>query len=175
MKNCKECKKQFEIDSNDKTFYKKVNVPEPKLCPQCRMQRRFAFRNEKELLGRVKAISEGRTHADMIQDLNDLCVLGKENSGLLAKINYDMSILDQAAQMADEMADLLATATGEKAFSGETKMIRDRAHTHVKEAVDEIYAFGQYIFRGNDKRLKGYSSHYLRRVRAKRTLKKNES
>lgn len=134
---------------------------------------RFAFRKNPQLSGRVKAIADGRSHADMIQDLNDLSVLGKENPELLAAINYDMSLLDQAAQMADEMADLLASATGEKAFSSETKKIRDQAYTHLKEVVDEIHAYGQYVFRDNDDRIKGYRSHYLRRIRARRTVKQD--
>ena len=38
---------------------------------------RFAFRNEADLTSRVAIISEGSGNADMIQDLNDLALLGK--------------------------------------------------------------------------------------------------
>ncbi len=129
---------------------------------------RFAYRKDTVLYGRVRAIAEGNSHADMIQDLNDLSVLGKENPEPLAAIKYDMSILDQAAQMADEKAALLAAVTGERADNSETKKIRDQAYTHLKEAVDEIYSYGQYVFRDNDERLKGYRSNYLRRRRNKK-------
>lgn len=132
----------------------------------------FAFRKEKELSGRVKSIAEGSSHADMIQDLNDLTVLGKEHPELLAEINFDMARLDQSAQLADDMASLLAAATGNRADVNETKKIRDQAYTHLKEAVDELYAFGQYVFRHNENRLKGYRSHYIRRKRAMREAKK---
>ena len=37
---------------------------------------RFAYRKDDSLLSRVKAITEGNGHADMIQDLNDIAVLG---------------------------------------------------------------------------------------------------
>lgn len=47
MKSCAQCKKEFEIRGADREFYKKIDVPEPTLCPQCRMQRRLAFRNER--------------------------------------------------------------------------------------------------------------------------------
>ena len=35
--------------------------------------------------------------------------------------------------------------------------------------MDEIYDFGQYVFRDNDERLKGYRSNYLRRLRLRQT------
>ena len=52
MQTCKQCQKQFNIDAQDQVFYKKMNVPEPTLCPDCRRQRRFAFRNERALYSR---------------------------------------------------------------------------------------------------------------------------
>ena len=61
------------------------------------------------------------------------------------------------------MAALLAAATGERIDTSESKRIRDQAYTHLKEAVDEIRAYGQYVFRHIDERLKGYRSNYLRR------------
>ncbi|MCP5103265.1 MAG: hypothetical protein GY950_07800 [bacterium] len=128
---------------------------------------RFAFRKDEEFMGRIKAIADGDSNADTIQDLNDLSVLGREKSGPLTAINYDMSLIDLAAQTADEMAELLATATGERIDASESKKIRDRAYAHLKEAVDEIHAYGQYVFRNNEDRLKGYRSNYLRRVRSK--------
>ena len=46
---CQSCKKDFTIDEADFDFYKKVGVPPPTFCPQCRMIRRFAWRNERFL------------------------------------------------------------------------------------------------------------------------------
>ncbi len=51
-KICKRCKAQFPVTEKDKNFYKKVGVPAPTLCPQCRMRRRFTFRNERHLYHR---------------------------------------------------------------------------------------------------------------------------
>ncbi|MFA5076343.1 MAG: hypothetical protein WC480_02920 [Patescibacteria group bacterium] len=44
---CKNCNQQFTIYPEDKEFYGKIGVPEPKLCPLCRQQRRLAWRNER--------------------------------------------------------------------------------------------------------------------------------
>lgn len=53
MVTCKNCSKQFEITDRDRAFYKKVDVPEPTHCPDCRQQRRLAFRNERTLYSRA--------------------------------------------------------------------------------------------------------------------------
>ncbi|MFH1781542.1 MAG: hypothetical protein ABH835_02935 [Patescibacteria group bacterium] len=49
MPACKNCNHNFEIKEEDFEFYKKLNVPPPTHCPDCRFQRRMAWRNEKIL------------------------------------------------------------------------------------------------------------------------------
>lgn len=51
-KTCKKCNSEFEITSGDLDFYKKVEVPEPKLCADCRLQRRLSFCNTRSLYKR---------------------------------------------------------------------------------------------------------------------------
>src|SRR3989344_4040210 len=51
-KNCKNCKKDFTIESEDFNFYEKIKVPPPTWCPECRQQRRYAWRNERTLYRR---------------------------------------------------------------------------------------------------------------------------
>ena len=52
MKNCNYCTTDFEITDEDRAFYKKLDVPEPTLCPTCRQQRRACYRNELNLYHR---------------------------------------------------------------------------------------------------------------------------
>ncbi len=52
-KNCKTCKKDFLIRDEDLVFYEQVKSPIPEYCPDCRMARRLAFRNERTLYKRV--------------------------------------------------------------------------------------------------------------------------
>ena len=52
IKNCQNCHTDFTIDNEDFNFYKKIKVPPPTFCPQCRIQRRWAFRNERGLYKR---------------------------------------------------------------------------------------------------------------------------
>jgi hypothetical protein len=121
------------------------------------------------LLSRVSDIADGSGHADMIQDLNDLAVLGKANSEFLTAIGFDLSLLDTAASVADELADLLATANGDKVEKNASKTIRDKAYTHLKELVDEVRAAGKYLFWRNPNRLKGYTSEFWKRKNSRKS------
>ena len=49
VRACQNCKNDFVIEPDDFEFYKKIKVPAPTFCPQCRLQRRFAWRNEWKL------------------------------------------------------------------------------------------------------------------------------
>ena len=51
-KQCQNCKQEFVITADDFGFYKKIKVPAPTFCPDCREQRRLAFRNERYLYKR---------------------------------------------------------------------------------------------------------------------------
>ncbi|HXF43872.1 MAG TPA: hypothetical protein VNK70_00095 [Candidatus Paceibacterota bacterium] len=46
-KTCQNCKQNFVIEEEDFDFYRKIDVPPPTWCPECRMIRRFMFRNER--------------------------------------------------------------------------------------------------------------------------------
>lgn len=46
---CKNCQQAFAITPDDVSFYERIQVPPPTLCPECRMQRRWAWRNERTL------------------------------------------------------------------------------------------------------------------------------
>lgn len=50
--HCAKCKTAFEITAWDESFYAKIKVPKPTLCPECRNQRRMSFRNERHLYHR---------------------------------------------------------------------------------------------------------------------------
>ncbi|MBI3442730.1 MAG: hypothetical protein HY007_03100 [Candidatus Sungbacteria bacterium] len=51
-RNCQNCKKEFLIEPEDFSFYERIKVPPPTWCPDCRMIRRFLFRNERLLFRR---------------------------------------------------------------------------------------------------------------------------
>ncbi len=49
---CQNCKNEFRIEPEDFAFYEKMRVPPPTFCPECRLQRRLMFRNERSLYKR---------------------------------------------------------------------------------------------------------------------------
>ena len=49
IETCQNCKKNFVIEPEDFNFYEKIKVPPPTFCPECRFQRRMAWRNERAL------------------------------------------------------------------------------------------------------------------------------
>lgn len=51
-KDCAHCRNSFNVTTEDLAFYKQFDVPAPQLCPNCRLQRRMAFRNERALYSR---------------------------------------------------------------------------------------------------------------------------
>ena len=51
-RKCQNCKHDFTIEPNDFGFYEKIKVPPPTFCPDCRRQRRWAWRNNVSLYNR---------------------------------------------------------------------------------------------------------------------------
>lgn len=51
-RECQNCKTSFTIEPEDFEFYAKIKVPPPTWCPECRMQRRMAWRNVRNLYKR---------------------------------------------------------------------------------------------------------------------------
>jgi len=47
IRTCRNCKNNFTIEPDDFNFYEKMGVPAPTFCPDCRLQRRLLFRNNR--------------------------------------------------------------------------------------------------------------------------------
>lgn len=58
-KTCQNCKSPFSVEPDDVAFYEMMQVPAPTFCPDCRLQRRLAFRNE-HFLYKVKSAHSGK-------------------------------------------------------------------------------------------------------------------
>lgn len=127
---------------------------------------RYAYREMPELATRVASVAEGSSDADMIQDLNDLSIIGRENLDPLLAVGFDAAKLDEASSKNRELGSLRADASVDREADRERKAIRDRAYTHLKEAVDAIRECGQFVFWKDDDRRKGYASEYKRRSRS---------
>ncbi len=122
------------------------------------------------MLARVDEIAQGNSNSGMAQDLNDLAVLGKGHTGLLAAINFDHALLYHAAELFYRMGDLHGATNSERKDDSEVMVIRNKAYTLLKQAVDEIRECGKFAFWRNPDRLKGYVSDYWK---SKNAVKEN--
>ena len=52
-RQCKKCQQDFIVEPDDFSFYEKMKVPAPKICPDCRFKMRAVFRNERTLYKRI--------------------------------------------------------------------------------------------------------------------------
>ena len=56
-RNCQNCKKDLIIEPDEFGFYKKIDVPPPTFCPECRFQRRMTWRNDWHLFKKKDALT----------------------------------------------------------------------------------------------------------------------
>jgi len=122
----------------------------------------FAFVSLPHLHSALDRIKDGNGNADMIQDLMNLAVLGRENPEPLQSTNFEMSLLDKAENSSGEMADILAKANGAKEDDNKAKVLRDKAYTYLKGIVDEVRRYGKFIFRKDENHVAKYASAYGR-------------
>lgn len=123
----------------------------------------FAFDEDPSLLKRVGEIRAGTGDSDMIQDLANLSGLGTANAVLLEATNFDMTLLDKAAELSDTLPDILARANGEKLEDSAVKTIRDQAYTYLLLRVKKVRKTGKFVFKKDKNRIVGYYKHYRMR------------
>ncbi len=96
IKNCQNCKKDFTIESEDFVFYEKIKVPPPTFCSECRMQRRFIVRNERNLYHRECDLCKKKIISMYSKDkifpvYCSLCWWGDEWDPIDCKMDIDFS------------------------------------------------------------------------------------
>src|SRR5687767_8082767 len=101
-KKCQNCKTDFTIEPDDFGFYEKMNVPPPTFCPECRLQRRLAWRNERGLHSREcdlckKKILSVYGNESKVSTYCDKCWWGDEWDALEygLEINFSKPFLSQ--------------------------------------------------------------------------------
>ncbi|MBI9069178.1 MAG: hypothetical protein JEZ09_17915 [Salinivirgaceae bacterium] len=122
----------------------------------------YAFKDDAQLLARLSEIRDGASHADMVQDLSDLAVMGNKHLDLLETTFFDSSLLTKADEEAKAMGILLARATGERTDTSAQKLFRDQAYTYLRQQVDAIRRTGKFVFRKDKDHVQSYQSAYYR-------------
>jgi hypothetical protein len=96
-KNCQNCKKDFNIEPDDFSFYEKMKVPVPTWCPECRMVRRLTWRNERNLFRRKDAHTGNDSFSGIpaeapMQTYETTYWYGDEWEALDYGVEYDFSV-----------------------------------------------------------------------------------
>ena len=125
-------------------------------------QMTFAYRGDDALLRRLSTLKRKQSHAQVIQGLSNLYVLGNAHLEPLRTIGFDVNRLDQAAAMADRLAGVYATANTYRQCKNIEKVTRDKAFTLLKEVVDEVRHYGRFVFRSQPEKARAYASQYRR-------------
>ena len=113
----------------------------------------FTYRNELDILKKVRRIREGSGHVDMIQDLLEQSLLGDKYPAPLAAINYDVAQNVKAKELSQEMAVLLANNNGSKDDGSKAKLLRDKAYTMLYNHMSTVREFGRFVFWKDETRL----------------------
>ena len=124
----------------------------------------FAYRNDREKIGKVRAIVKGATNYDKIQQLQTLAVFGRENRAELEAVGFDFSLLDKAGYFSARLGDLLGEHKMVTKQVSEARMIRDKAYVYLRQLMKLVREFGKYVFYQDKKRMSGYTSEYYRKM-----------
>jgi len=116
----------------------------------------FAYREYDDINKKVMRIREGASHADMVQDLVELAILGEKYPDPLTAINFDLASLEQARTVSHTMSELLAAANGAAGTASENKTMRDKAFTLLFEKAKTIREYGQYVFWRDESKKENY-------------------
>lgn len=128
---------------------------------------RFLFRKNPKVPVKIAGLVRGESSAAVIQSLVNLSVFGRQETAFLSAANFDFTELDKAERLARDMSGLLASVNSLRRSYGEMLEKRNHAYTHLQEAVTEIKSHGNYLFRHDPGRLRGYTSAYIRKKNRK--------
>ena len=127
---------------------------------------RYATRKNAEAQSTLDKVSEGTDHDDLVQDLRDLGLFCTTYSDELKAIKFDPDAKrKEALALAAKFEGYLAERRGATELERQATDLRNRAVTHLWEAISTIRAAGSYRFRRDPTVLPLFRSSYRRRHR----------
>ncbi|MCS6898235.1 MAG: hypothetical protein RMJ98_00675 [Myxococcales bacterium] len=138
---------------------------------------RYFLHQDEAVQARVDNILPGTGLADLIDDLQKLATLLRENAAALARADLPKDAATRAEELAqtlghDEVVRSLVTSEESRRLQDR----RNRAFWYLREAMDEIRAAGRYVFRNDPRRLALFRSSGTRaRQRPRSTVPKGVS
>ncbi|WP_075590404.1 hypothetical protein [Labilibacter marinus] len=131
---------------------------------------KFAFRHDKEKLGSISYIKQPYAKFEIRSHLDFLTLIGRKSIPLLSAVNFDIALLDEAKQLAEEITESHARMNSDTLVNFD-KLKRDQLIYLLKNKLKELRACGKYVFKSKPNRLKGYQSNYVKVQNNKRRKK----
>lgn len=121
---------------------------------------RVAYRHFPKLLEKVENVIKGKGDTDMVMDLRSLQILGTAHPAQLQAVNFDLTRLDDSLALHHELLEILAKSNLTTDEEKELREIRNRAYSWLREAMDEIRTFGQWLHEDDEEKRLRYISLY---------------
>jgi hypothetical protein len=133
---------------------------------------RFVHGDTQIIMRLYAAARRDKSSAALVQSLCDLAAAGRELMPGKPDSIITAELLDEAVEKAADLAKILACGATEKLAGSRELNIRNRAYTHLREAVDEVRRHGKFVFHEEPVKKKRYSSDYMRKARRRSEAKK---
>src|SRR3989344_82463 len=141
-RNCQNCHKDFTIEPDDFSFYKKIRVPPPTFCPECRLIRRLVWRNHRSLHKKTCSLCKKQV-ITMYPEGNEFSVLCNDcwtsdkwdPRDYAEKINWDVPFLSQFYKLLKNVPHLLNYRTGNLVNSDYTNYTLDNKNAYLSYSV----------------------------------------
>ncbi|HEX2958679.1 MAG TPA: hypothetical protein VHO70_17725 [Chitinispirillaceae bacterium] len=136
---------------------------------------RLIFHDDEAMLAKIKAINEGGSNSDSIQDLSDIVYIVRENLQiLLDETELTVEMVDNAAALATELGQIYARAVVDRSKSNELLQFRNNTYTMIEDVMEEIERRGFYAYRDDSKMASLFSFTYAPIKRKKKESVKKE-
>jgi hypothetical protein len=123
---------------------------------------RKAYRHDPGLLARVEHSIANNDCVNALDELSGLDGLGTEYPKPLLNNNFNAQYWARKVEFIRGEYKYRMRKAGDEKQRQRTRMIRDQAFTHLKEAVDHVCVHAQKAFQSNEARLKGYCATYFK-------------
>lgn len=116
----------------------------------------------------VPSYRKNWSREELLQDLNDLAVIGKDNLEILHSYKFDLTQLDLASKLSVELSEKIVEVLVSKPSESNQKAVRDKLAQELTFLISRIRTAGKAAFIDNPLRRKVYACEYFRE-------KKNQS
>jgi hypothetical protein len=124
----------------------------------------WALRGIQKAIDALNKIKEGSGNSDLIGDLLALYILASQYKDLLKKYGIKDELVEQAKMLNAELNYILAHC---KVDPDEYKLrveLVNRAWTHIKKPLEEIYQAGNFAFFNDPEKAQQYSNEYYKEL-----------